>query len=321
MATNDDFLVQVWKQQLDTGLRVMEALVEGVTRLREMQLEAAARAHADLEATRKSMAAATDIVRLLELQAEWARANAQRCAEYWRGLYDVAARTQADIAGSVVPRFRLRPQLPPRRPTHPRRPCSTCSTRRTSSGSTPRSSSTGCRRCRCPRRRSPRRDPRHERKGSPLRRVGPREARPGHEHPRRRGARDARSQGAHRGAGEVLGRAHGDQLGRGRWRRRSSSRTASRTWARRWCARWRPRPRRSPATAPPPRRCSPRDRERGHEVRRRGHEPDGLEARHRPGGRGAGRRARAHGEALRDAQGDRAGRRASRRTTTARSAR
>ena len=101
----DDFLVQVWKQQLDAGLRVMEALVEGATKLREMQLEAAARAHADLEATRKSMAAATDIGRLLELQTEWARANAQRCAEYWRGLYDVAARTQADIAGSVVPRL------------------------------------------------------------------------------------------------------------------------------------------------------------------------------------------------------------------------
>jgi phasin family protein len=104
MATTDDFLVQAWKQQLDTGLRVIEALVEGATKLREMQLEAAARAHADLEATRKSIAAATDVTRLLELQTEWARANAQRCAEYWRGLYDVAARTQADIAGSVVPR-------------------------------------------------------------------------------------------------------------------------------------------------------------------------------------------------------------------------
>ena len=105
MATTDDFLVQVWKQQLDTGLRVMEALVEGATKLREIQLEAAARAHADLDATRKSVAAATDIGRLLELQAEWARANTQRCAEYWRSLYDVAARTQADIAGSVVRRL------------------------------------------------------------------------------------------------------------------------------------------------------------------------------------------------------------------------
>ena len=112
MAINDDFLVQVWKQQLDTGLRVMEALVEGATKLREMQLEAAARAHADIEATRKSMAAATDIARLLELQAEWARANAQRCAEYWRGLYDVAARTQADIAGSVVPRVPAAAEAP-----------------------------------------------------------------------------------------------------------------------------------------------------------------------------------------------------------------
>ncbi len=103
-SKSDDFLVQVWKQQLDTGLRVMEALVEGATKLREMQLEAAAEAHADLDATRKSIAAASDVARLLELQTEWARANVQRCADYWRSFYDLAARTQADIAGCLAAR-------------------------------------------------------------------------------------------------------------------------------------------------------------------------------------------------------------------------
>jgi phasin family protein len=103
-ARPDDFLVQAWKQQLDAGLRVIETLVEGATKLREMQLEAATAAHADLEATRKSLAAATDVARLLELQAQWMQANAQRCADYWRGYADLAARTQAELAGCLAVR-------------------------------------------------------------------------------------------------------------------------------------------------------------------------------------------------------------------------
>jgi phasin family protein len=100
----EDFLMQAWKQQLDIGLRVMETLVEGATKLREMQLEAATQAHADLEATRKSLASAGDVARLLELQMWWTRANAQKCADYWRGVYDVAMRTQTDLAGCFAAR-------------------------------------------------------------------------------------------------------------------------------------------------------------------------------------------------------------------------
>jgi phasin family protein len=94
----EDFLVQAWKQQLDAGLRLVETLIEGATRLREVQLEAAADAHADAAATRKSVAAATDPSQLLKLQTEWARANMEKCAGYWRALYDVAAQTQAEAA-------------------------------------------------------------------------------------------------------------------------------------------------------------------------------------------------------------------------------
>jgi phasin family protein len=95
----EDFFMQAWKQQLDIGLRVMETLVEGATKLREMQLEAATQAHADLEATRRSIASASDVSRLLELHTQWTQANARKCADYWRGVYDVAVRTQTDLAG------------------------------------------------------------------------------------------------------------------------------------------------------------------------------------------------------------------------------
>jgi phasin family protein len=94
----EDFLTQAWKQQLDVGLRLIETMVEGATRLREVQIEAAADAHASAVATRKSVAAAADAEQLLKLQTEWARANAEKCAAYWRTLYEVAAQTQGELS-------------------------------------------------------------------------------------------------------------------------------------------------------------------------------------------------------------------------------
>jgi phasin family protein len=97
-AKPEDFLVQAWKQQLDIGLRLIETMVEGATKLREVQIEAAADAHADAAATRKSIAAATEAEELLKLQTGWARANAEKCSAYWRALYEVAAQTQGELA-------------------------------------------------------------------------------------------------------------------------------------------------------------------------------------------------------------------------------
>ena len=53
-----NLFLDTWKRQLDVGLGVMETVVEGAMRMRECQLQAAAQAHADLEATRKAIAAA-----------------------------------------------------------------------------------------------------------------------------------------------------------------------------------------------------------------------------------------------------------------------
>lgn len=99
----NDFLMQAWKQQADGCLRAIQALVDGTTRVREMQLEAAADAHADLEATRKAIAATTDPGRILELQAQWARASAEKCAAYWRRFYELGMQTQASLAQCMVP--------------------------------------------------------------------------------------------------------------------------------------------------------------------------------------------------------------------------
>jgi phasin family protein len=86
-----------WKRQLEAGLNVMETVVEGAVRMRECQLAAATQAHADLEATRKAIAAASDMSELLRLQADWARANAGRSLAYWRSLYQCVADTDAAV--------------------------------------------------------------------------------------------------------------------------------------------------------------------------------------------------------------------------------
>jgi len=89
----DDFLIVAWKQQLDTGLRLMEAAIEAAIRLHEAQLEAATEAHADAVATRKAIAAARDAAEVLRLQSEWTRANIDRCLACWRSMAEAAMQT------------------------------------------------------------------------------------------------------------------------------------------------------------------------------------------------------------------------------------
>lgn len=98
MNATEPFSLQAWKRQLEAGVRLAEELVEASTRLHEIQLEAAAEAHADLEATRKAIAAATDMTQLLKLQAEWAQANARRSAAYWSSV----SRTVFEMTAALV---------------------------------------------------------------------------------------------------------------------------------------------------------------------------------------------------------------------------
>lgn len=94
----EDALLQTWKTQLESGLRVMEAIIEGSIRIRELQLEAATQAHADVVATRQAVAAATDAAQLIKLQTDWLQANAQKSFEYWRSAHQALLETDAAVA-------------------------------------------------------------------------------------------------------------------------------------------------------------------------------------------------------------------------------
>jgi phasin family protein len=106
-TTIDNAMVQTWKKQLDMTMRVTEAIIEGSTRMHEVQIEAATDAHADAVATQKSLASAAGPADLLRIQTEWLAANQRKSMEYWRQLYEAAAETNARVMrclGEAAPR-------------------------------------------------------------------------------------------------------------------------------------------------------------------------------------------------------------------------
>lgn len=82
-----DVFLLGWKAQLDAALRLAENVTEAAMRMHEVQLNAAAQAHADAEATRKAIASATDPGEALRIYTEWARGNAEKSLQYWRALF------------------------------------------------------------------------------------------------------------------------------------------------------------------------------------------------------------------------------------------
>jgi phasin family protein len=99
--TTDNTMMDAWKRQLDTAMRITEAIVEGSTRMHEVQIEAATEAHADAVATQKALAAAGGPAELLRIQTEWMVANQRKSMEYWRNLYQAAADTNAQLMGCM----------------------------------------------------------------------------------------------------------------------------------------------------------------------------------------------------------------------------
>lgn len=96
-TTTDETMISAWKGQLDAAMRITEAIIEGSTRMHEVQIEAATEAHADAVATQKALAAAGDPGELLRIQTEWMVANQRKSMEYWRNLAQAAAETNAEV--------------------------------------------------------------------------------------------------------------------------------------------------------------------------------------------------------------------------------
>ena len=97
----EKLFMQTWKTQLDAGLRMFEAIAEGAMRIYEAQLEAMTEAHADAEATRKAIVAATDPAQVMKLCAEWARANTEKSLACCRSFAETVAETDREVVKCV----------------------------------------------------------------------------------------------------------------------------------------------------------------------------------------------------------------------------
>ena len=92
-----DFLIKACKQNIDCGMRVIEALVEGATKVRELQLEAATEVHAGTVATQKAIAATNDPAEMWKQYSQWMVSNAQKSASYWQTIAQATAETNAAV--------------------------------------------------------------------------------------------------------------------------------------------------------------------------------------------------------------------------------
>jgi hypothetical protein len=96
-STPEDALMNAWKQQFDTGLRVIQTILEGAARIRAAQLKAATEAQAAILEAQKVVQGARDTAELMRLQADWMGANVGRAMAYWRSIFQSAMQTNAEL--------------------------------------------------------------------------------------------------------------------------------------------------------------------------------------------------------------------------------
>ena len=76
MAGETDQFFEAWKKQVDTSLRVMDAVVESAAKMRATQLSAANETHERMQALEKALADAKSAQEMWGAQWNWALATA-----------------------------------------------------------------------------------------------------------------------------------------------------------------------------------------------------------------------------------------------------
>lgn len=98
MTTNPEkLMLDAWKQQSETWLRVIHAMTEGAEKVRAAQLAVASDANAGMPRVEKSVADAENPVELWNVELAWTMTNLEKSAAYWRSLFDACNETNARI--------------------------------------------------------------------------------------------------------------------------------------------------------------------------------------------------------------------------------
>lgn len=101
-------LFQSWKQQLDTNLKLIDALVQGTLEMRSSQLAAAMETHDRDMTAEKSVIGAKSVMDLWAIQMNWMAGNLERSMAYWNQLMQATV----DANSKLVECLREQAQTP-----------------------------------------------------------------------------------------------------------------------------------------------------------------------------------------------------------------
>lgn len=90
-------MFEKWKEQVDTGIRMIDAIVQGAMEMRSSQLAAATEAHTRDLNVEKSVMGARTASDLLLIQLNWMTANMERSMTYWNQMFQAAADANAKL--------------------------------------------------------------------------------------------------------------------------------------------------------------------------------------------------------------------------------
>jgi len=94
-------VAETWQRQLNTGLRIMDAMLESAVKLRDAQTPAAGEFLARAAALQKAMLAARSPLEQWTVQCNWMIENATRGLALWQGLFDAASAANADLCACL----------------------------------------------------------------------------------------------------------------------------------------------------------------------------------------------------------------------------
>jgi phasin family protein len=97
MTPGTEQFFEVWKQQVNAGLQILDSLVEATAKVRAAQFAAANEAHQRTVEAEKLLAGAKDAQELWNAQCTWASENAERAAAYWREQFEAMTEANARI--------------------------------------------------------------------------------------------------------------------------------------------------------------------------------------------------------------------------------
>lgn len=98
MADAMNQILEQWRKQAEASVRVMDAVMEATTRMREAQLAASQETHERVKELQKSLASAKSAPEMWGEQWNWALGCCERSAAHWRSLYEAMIEANGKIA-------------------------------------------------------------------------------------------------------------------------------------------------------------------------------------------------------------------------------